>query len=52
MPGDVFDGEVGHESGAQIRQGFVLRHFKPITFQAFKFDADRIVVAVLTAKVA
>ena len=34
---------------AQARQGFVLRAFEDLAFEAFEFDADRIVIAVRAA---
>lgn len=40
------------DGGAQSRQALVLRAFKHIALQAFKLNADGVVVAVFTALVA
>lgn len=46
MPGNVRDGVVAAQVLAQLGQTPVLGIFKSVAFQAFEFDADRVVVAV------
>ena len=49
---NVFDGVVRHDSSAQHSQTFVLRHFKITSFKTFKFNANRVVVAIDPAPIA
>jgi hypothetical protein len=46
MPRDVMDRKSKADVFAQLRQGLVLSVFEGVALQAFKFDADRIVIAV------
>ena len=51
MPGNVDDRVLLGNGGQQAQQGFVLRVFKTVAFQAFEFDADGVVIAIVAASV-
>ena len=51
MPGNVDDRVLLGHGGQQAQQGFVLRVFKTVAFQAFEFDADGVVIAIVAASV-
>ena len=46
VPGNVGDGVDAAQVSAQLSQTIVLVIFKSVTLKAFKFDADRVVIAV------
>lgn len=46
------DGVVACNGGAKAGKGFVLKAFECVTFQAFQFDADGKIVAILASAVA